>query len=134
MPRGATGPRSITGSPVALALCVALAVASGATHAAAPSFDCTKAVRDAERTICENPSLARIDAQSSTLYRRLMDAVHVELRKNLQRNQLDFLRQRNDCRANVPCLESSYLFRSVELCGIAKLYGLPCTDEGHPSR
>lgn len=111
-----------------------LAAATSIAAAVTPSFDCTKAVRDAERTICENASLARIDAQSSSLYRRLMDTVHVELRKNLQRNQLDFLRQRNDCRANVPCLESSYLFRYVELCGIAKLYGLPCTDEGHASR
>jgi uncharacterized protein len=117
-----------------LALVAVMAVASPVSWATPPSFDCTKAVRDAERMICESPGLARMDAQSGALYRRLMETVHVELRRNLQRNQLDFLRQRNDCRANLPCLESSYLFRQVELCGIAKLYGLPCADEGYPSR
>jgi len=106
-----------------------LALVSTLAGAASPSFDCARAVRDAERTICENTSLAEIDARSSALYRRLMETVHVDLRKSLQRTQLDFLRDRNDCRANVPCLESSYLFRYVELCGIAKLYGRPCTGE-----
>lgn len=109
-----------------------LATISSVAGAASPSFDCTKAVRDAERTICENTSLGEIDARSSALYRRLMDTVHVELRKSLQRTQLDFLRDRNDCRANVPCLESAYLFRYVELCGIAKLYGRSCTGESRP--
>jgi uncharacterized protein len=114
---------------IPLLFCGLLAAATSA-YAVTPAFDCTKAVRDAERTICGNAGLARMDSHASALYRDLMETVHAELRKGLQRTQLDFLRERNDCRANVPCLESAYLFRSVELCGIAKLYGRPCAREG----
>ena len=112
-------------------LCGGMLAMATTASAVTPGFDCTKAVRDAERTLCDNAGLARMDSHTSALYRGLMETVHAELRKSLQRTQLDFLRERNDCRANVPCLESAYLFRSVELCGIAKLYGRPCTAESH---
>lgn len=101
---------------------------------AAPGFDCTKAVAAAEREICQNRGLGDQDRQISGLYGSLMETVQPELKNNLRDSQRAFLKQRNACNANVPCLQSQYLWRFHELCGVAKLYGRSCADTGEQPR
>lgn len=105
-----------------------LLVAALASGAGAAGFDCAKAVKDAEHAVCENEDLSTMDAQQSTMYSVLMETVHPELKDNLRQSQRAFIKRRNGCRLNVPCLQSEYLWRFHELCGIAQLYGRSCAD------
>jgi len=121
--------RSVPGRLSVIAVLWLAAVSAGAA-----GFDCGKATRAAERTICEDADLSAMDTQQSRLYASLLAAVPSDLRENLRATQRAFLTERNGCQANTPCLQSAYLFRFHELCGIAKLYGLGCGNEGAAPR
>lgn len=103
-------------------------------NARAAGFDCSQSVKAAEQTICTNEPLAAADRQQSALYRGLLDAVPADLRDNLRQSQREFLRKRDACQANVPCIQSEYLWRHHELCGVAKLMGRSCHDHGEQPR
>ena len=107
---------------------------SAAVSAGAAGFDCDKAVRAAEHAICENADLSAMDTQQTGLYAGLLAAIPAELADQLRATQRAFLAERNGCQANTPCLQSAYLFRFHELCGIAKLFGRSCADNGEQPR
>jgi uncharacterized protein len=96
--------------------------------AVAAGFDCDRAVKAAEHAICENEDLSTMDGQQANMYTILLETVHPELKANLRDSQRRFLKRRNGCQANLPCLQSEYLWRFHELCGIAQLYGRSCAD------
>jgi uncharacterized protein len=98
------------------------------TPVAGAGFDCKRAVKAAEHAICENDDLSTLDGQQTILYSMLLETVHPELKPNLRDSQRRFLTRRNGCQANVPCLQSEYLWRFHELCGVAQLYGRSCAD------
>jgi len=115
-------------------LSVVAALTLAAMSAGAAGFDCDKATRAAERAICADADLGAMDAQQSRLYASLLAVVATELTQNLRASQRTFLTERNGCQANTPCLQSAYLFRFHELCGMAKLHRLGCGNEGEPPR
>ena len=112
----------------AAALASLLGVAAGPADAA--GFDCARAVKAAEHAICEDRELSRSDRHQATLYAALLQAVAPALRDNLRASQRQFLRERDGCQSNLPCLQSAYLWRFHELCGMSKLHGLGCADPG----
>lgn len=119
----------------ALAFCAGVAVAvvmamGVAGPAAAAGFDCARAVKAAEHAICQDPDLSRSDRHQATLYAALLQSVAPALRDNLRASQRQFLRERDGCQSNLPCLQSAYLWRFHELCGMSKLHGLACSDPG----
>jgi uncharacterized protein len=105
-----------------------------AASAGAAGFNCAKAIRAAERAICENADLSAMDSQQAGLYAGLLAAIPAEMADPLRATQRVFLAERNGCQANTPCLQSAYLFRFHELCGIAKLFGRSCADNGEQPR
>ena len=113
--------------PVAV-LAVSTGMAAGPVAAA--GFDCARAVKAAEHAICEDRDLSRSDRHQATLYAALLQAVAPALRDNLRASQRQFLRERDGCQSNLPCLQSAYLWRFHELCGMSKLHGLGCADPG----
>lgn len=127
-------PRSRAARLLQAAAAIAVFTAGGLIGLAqAAGFDCRKAVKSAEHAICAEPSLADADRRQSALYAGLLDGVPADLRDNLRRSQRDFLRRRDGCAANVPCLQSEYLWRHHELCGVAKLLGRDCQQtDGTP--
>lgn len=77
-----------------------------------PSFDCTTAHSGAEKLICGNADLARMDVQTATLYR---DARAVAVDPSVvESDQQQWLDDRNAC-ASVSCLVAAYNRRKAEL-------------------
>ena len=79
----------------------------------AQSFDCRRATRADERTICGSEVLSQLDRSLSALY---------ALRKSDQavaRDQRLWLSTRAECNADVGCLRKAYLDRLEELTRIA---------------
>lgn len=113
-----------------LTMVVALTLAVASLSAGAAGFDCDRATRAAERAICENADLSAMDSHQVGLYAGLLEVLPPDTGARLRATQRAFLAERNGCNANVPCLQSAYLFRFHELCGISKLYGRSCADNG----
>jgi uncharacterized protein YecT (DUF1311 family) len=64
---------------------------------AKPSFDCAKAKLPAEKAICSDQKLARLEAQVANRYRDLMRTLPVEMRDKLRSEQRKWLLLRNSC-------------------------------------
>jgi uncharacterized protein YecT (DUF1311 family) len=79
-----------------------------------PSFDCGDAsLNEAERTICGNGVLSKLDLDVSRSYNQLMsEQAQPEALRNDQRN---FLKKRNACGADASCLNKLYWNRFNEL-------------------
>ena len=69
-----------------------------------PSFNCTKATRDTEMTICANPDLAALDVANMKIYMKAkaMDAVAT---KEIWRQSI---KSKYACRADVECIKAVY--------------------------
>ena len=123
-------PPSVGASRLLPAAVLALLLCAAAGPVAAAGFDCARSVKAAEHAICEDRDLSRSDRHQATLYAALLQAVAPALRDNLRASQRQFLRERDGCQSNLPCLQSAYLWRFHELCGMSKLHGLGCADPG----
>jgi uncharacterized protein len=81
-----------------------------------PSFDCSKAASAAEKMICTNALLGKLDVALSDNYKQMMMA---DLGKGGQANvkveQRQWLASRNKCQ-DTKCLEQSYRKRVDETC------------------
>jgi uncharacterized protein YecT (DUF1311 family) len=62
--------------------------------AAKPSFDCSKATTGLEKAFCADPRLASLDAEMGAAYRRKLQSLLAHEITLLQREQLQWLRQR----------------------------------------
>jgi len=80
-----------------------------------PSFDCATARVPAEKAICANPELARLDIEMVDLYIARKRAFRGGRRATLRRQQLQWLGQRNACRSDVACLTNVYQKRIQQL-------------------
>lgn len=85
-------------------LMVGVLLALSATGASAQSFDCGKARLATERAICDSAHLSRLDEEMASLYFGLPHYV----RKDIEREQLRWLRRRNACRYDEPCIARAY--------------------------
>jgi len=85
---------------------------SGAPVLPKTSFDCTSAHSKAEKLICGNSELARLDVQIASLYRTARTvAVDPSV---IESDQQQWLDNRNAC-ASVSCLVAAYNRRKAEL-------------------
>jgi len=86
-----------------------------------PSFDCHTNLGLSEQTICANADLAHLDTDMSQLYFSIANDTTGRYYRRLKRDQRQWLRDRDDCGANVRCLRIIYRARIQEFNGI--LYG-----------
>jgi len=85
-------------------LLVGVLLALSATGASAQSFDCGKARLASEKAICDSARLSRLDEEMASLYFGLPHY----LRKDIEREQLRWLRRRNACRYDGQCIARAY--------------------------
>jgi len=89
----------------------ALAIlAAQANRATAQEFDCGRAGKASERTICRSDVLAALDEKMSGLYGELKQSYgRRSERDQLKRYQRQFLSARNDCGRDTECIKGAYL-------------------------
>lgn len=88
---------------------------SGTSYGQQPSFNCMKATRSDEATICGNSELASFDRQLQGLYEAVRDAVAPGDRIFLRDTQRFWLQKRNACGTSVNCIAGLYRSRISEL-------------------
>jgi uncharacterized protein len=101
------------------ALLLSLTLAAGAD--ASPSYNCAKALSEAEREICRVPDLQWFDRQLARLYKLARDQVGANRDAHIAQ-QRAFIIRREACRANQTCLSSAYEARLAELAPQANLF------------
>jgi uncharacterized protein len=89
-----------------------LTLFSGLTQAT--SFDCAKAASFAEKAICSDSSLGRLDEQLNSQYVRSLEGA--QNKAEVRQSQKDWLKLRNNCKTNT-CLEASMSERLDTLAG-----------------
>ena len=85
------------------------------SSAQAASFACEKAHLTAEKTICQQRSLNDADVKMSTTYQIILHALPMGGRDQQKEIQWQWLKSRNACGANVPCLSKAYQQRQQQL-------------------
>lgn len=82
-----------------------------------PSFNCRKASRTIEFTICNEPSLSDVDGKMGLVFWSLLHSLPSHRSNQLKQEQLDWLKTRdNNCSpSNVNCLLAAYRVRISEL-------------------
>lgn len=84
-----------------------------------PPFDCSMAREASEVAICDSPSLAALDRQMVWAYKdkvkALLAAGKLDEADQLRIEQRQFLRNRNLCSDDTPCLTAVYKSRIQEL-------------------
>lgn len=91
----------------------------GGAPRVAPSFDCAKATIPAEKAICADPALSKIDADFAAYYQDNLqtaagfgDTANVE---TLKKDEQAFIETRNHCGAAKWCIERAYGERDLKL-------------------
>ena len=74
---------------------------SAPVHAAAPSFDCTKATATDEKAICADAKLSKLDVALNDGYTRMVAALGKDTANKVH---APFLRRRHACKANAACI------------------------------
>ena len=105
-----------------------------AAGAFAASFDCHRATREAEKTICADTELSKLDEQLATAYENEQPRdSHPAAVKSVQRQ---WIRLRNDCGQGTECLRRLYEERLADLnagdTAIFKFQGFPSPDSRDP--
>ncbi len=91
--------------PLLIAWFVGLACAATAQAA---SFDCGKAVRPEEKTVCADRALNDMDVELATTYRLLGGLFAMGVRGEMQDAQEDWLARRKQCGSDKTCLRGVY--------------------------
>jgi len=113
--------RSSSLLPLLLSLALAACAGGGTVsqEAVAPSFDCAKAVEQSELLVCDDPQLARLDAELGATYARAeSDPDSVPSQNPLRIAQQTWVAARNACAAEPEprtCLVRAYARRIQEL-------------------
>ena len=84
----------------------------------AQSFDCAKAAKAAEKLVCSDDGLKKLDLQLSQVYKQAVAKLGTQEEKyQLQQNEQLWLKERfNECRS-ASCLSTAYQERIAELAG-----------------
>ncbi|NMY69894.1 lysozyme inhibitor LprI family protein [Pseudomonas sp. WS 5414] len=90
-----------------------LAVLACATATQASSFDCAKAASASEKAICADPYTAGLDSQLGKAWTATL--AEAKDLKALRLGQREWLKQRDQCQADLGCLRSQYLSRLMVL-------------------
>ncbi len=82
----------------------------------AQSFNCTNAANAAEFTICNNETLILLDEKLGEKFAdKFVQASTSPQRQSVARKQTEWVKKRNACRTDVPCLELRYNERINQL-------------------
>ena len=87
----------------------------GAAGRVDPSFPCNGRLNPAERAVCQNAGLARLDQALSAAFKVRFNALPISARPQLSTNQAAWRAQRDRCGNAVPCLEAAYQQRLYAL-------------------
>jgi hypothetical protein len=87
----------------------------------APSFNCAKAQRAAEKTVCDVPNLQWTDRQMARLYSLALKQ-KPQMRRPMMAGQRNFLTARDACRDDSDCIERTYRARLTELSRYINVY------------
>lgn len=99
-----------------LAALIVVASYSHGSPVGAASFDCTKAdLKADEKTICENRALNDQDVRMATTFDILTQLMAMGARDTLRTEQSEWLKTREACAADMPCLTKSYDERMKKL-------------------
>ncbi|MDM1020503.1 hypothetical protein QSV37_09350 [Acinetobacter sp. VNK23] len=79
------------------------------------SFSCKAAKLKAEQQICQNIGLNDADVKLATTYQIILHALPMGGRDAEKDKQFQWLKQRNSCGANTPCLKRAYAQRQLQL-------------------
>ncbi len=94
----------------------ALALAqSVAPLAFAQSYSCNGNLNASERATCYNSNLAQRDERMAETYQQRLSEQNAQGQRQLQREQQQWLSERNSCGGNVACNEDAYRRRQGEL-------------------
>lgn len=89
-----------------------------------PSFDCLKAVSFAEKAICSDSLLGKLDGALSENYKyTLTSDIGDGAKKDLKKTQKSWLAERNKCTSN-SCLADAYKKRIDEVCEYPVISGV----------
>jgi uncharacterized protein len=80
-----------------------------------PGFDCSKARRMDELTVCANAALAQRDLMLNDIYGRLRGSLAPESQRALSTQQAAWLAERGACQSNVACIAQAYDTRNRQL-------------------
>lgn len=94
---------------IALGLTLAAAAIAIAPPAGAVDFSCREASNAAERTICSDARLSRLDDQMAAVYGRLWAVADHRSRLRLRDAQHRFLNARDACGRDARCIRGAYL-------------------------
>lgn len=90
----------------------------------APSFDCTKASTFAEKAVCTDTLLGKLDGALSQNYKYMLASdIGDGARKDLKATQKKWLDERNKCTEN-QCLANTYRKRMDEICEYPVISGV----------
>ena len=90
----------------------------------APSFDCSKAASAAEKSICSDPLLGKLDGTLAQNYKFMLASnIGEGAKSDLKQTQKKWLSQRNQCKTN-ECLVSAYRSRVDEVCEYPVISGV----------
>ncbi|MFC3119513.1 lysozyme inhibitor LprI family protein [Jhaorihella thermophila] len=83
--------------------------------ASGPSFDCARATTPVENAICANPDLAALDQEIARLYGEARATATGVEAATLRAGQRSWLRQRDACGWDIPCLTAAMEARIATL-------------------
>lgn len=87
---------------------------AGAAEAA--SFNCAHALLPAEKTICGNANLSKLDEQTAGMYFLIVGSGAPQATMNgVKASQATFIAQRNACGTDVDCLVDAYTSQMMYL-------------------
>ncbi|WP_446904025.1 lysozyme inhibitor LprI family protein [Burkholderia sp. YIM B11467] len=110
----ATAPCDARHTPLrSVAMAALLSLLPIAAHAA--GFDCAKAASPTEKTICADPALSKLDGDLSAAWKKALAKGGDTA--TLKAAQLKWLKQRDQCGADAPCLGDRYRERLASLNG-----------------
>ena len=89
--------------------------ACGSVPVFAASFDCKKAQSETEKAVCEHRILNDADVKMATTYQILRRLVPMGMRSIIQNEQVKWLELRDQCQANLQCLNHVYQMRQQKL-------------------
>lgn len=105
----------IAGWFVMSAFVLTLSLMSSAEAADYAPLDCAKASSSAERAICSDYGLGQEEARVATLFAVTTSLVAMGQRGDIQDQQRVFLKERDACKASIPCLRQAYEARDKQL-------------------
>ncbi|MEH6416135.1 lysozyme inhibitor LprI family protein [Pseudomonas sp. CGJS7] len=100
-----------------LYVCAGLIAAVWSAPADAAGIDCAKAKSKNEQAICADPVLTARDGELSAAYRAALKASRYG--GELKKDQQSWIRERDRCDGQVPCLRRAYVQRLTELAPAA---------------